>query len=329
MFLTLPGTHLVAQDINESTFGSALEEIVVSGYRRVSPLELGTSLTLLDRETISLATVAHFEELVQMVPNMNLSGEGSRAKYFQLRGVGEREQYEGVPNPSIGYVIDDIDLSGVGGVASLYDIQQVEVLRGPQSARYGSSALAGMIYMRSVDPVDDASVNVEVTGGSDDLLSAALAAGGQLADKLNGRFSINRLESNGYRDNTFLGRSDTNGREELTARGKLLWSFGDDWQALLTGLFMEFDNGYDAFTVNNDDITETDKPGADSQETRAASLRISGPINDRLNFVSITSLADSDILFSYDGDWGMTGSGRATVITSTTSNTLTPVSAIA
>ena len=307
MFLTLPGTHLVAQDINESTFGSALEEIVVSGYRRVSPLELGTSLTLLDRETISLATVAHFEELVQMVPNMNLSGEGSRAKYFQLRGVGEREQYEGVPNPSIGYVIDDIDLSGVGGVASLYDIQQVEVLRGPQSARYGSSALAGMIYMRSVDPVDDASVNVEVTGGSDDLLSAALAAGGQLADKLNGRFSINRLESNGYRDNTFLGRSDTNGREELTARGKLLWSFGDDWQALLTGLFMEFDNGYDAFTVNNDDITETDKPGADSQETRAASLRISGPINDRLNFVSITSLADSDILFSYDGDWGNDG----------------------
>ena len=69
--------------------------------------------------------------------------------------MGEREQYEGAPNPSVGYIIDDIDLSGIGGVASLYDIRQVEVLRGPQSARYGSSALAGIIYMRSVDPAGE------------------------------------------------------------------------------------------------------------------------------------------------------------------------------
>lgn len=282
----------------------ALEEVVVSGYRQTSPIELDSSLSLFDRQTLQQATVEHFEELVQMVPNMNLSGEGSRARYFQLRGVGEREQYEGAPNPSVGYIIDDIDLSGIGGVASLHDIQQIEILRGPQSARYGSSALAGMVYMRSQDPPAERSANAELTTGNDDLLSFSAAAGGALAPDLNGRVSLNHIESNGFRDNVFLGRNDTNGRDELSARGKLRWTFASDWEALLTGLFMDFDNGYDAWTVNNDDIVHSDHPGRDSQRTRAGSLRLKGPLNQDVDFVSISSLADSDILFSFDGDWG-------------------------
>ncbi|MEE8495788.1 MAG: TonB-dependent receptor, partial [Xanthomonadales bacterium] len=236
--------------------------------------------------------------------NMNLSGEGSRARYFQLRGIGEREQYEGAPNPSVGYIIDDIDLSGIGGVASLYDVQQIEVLRGPQSARYGSSALAGVIYMRSIPPAEQTSMNVELTAGNDGLFSIGAAVGGRLSDRSSGRISLHHFESNGFRDNGYLGRDDTNGRDELTARGKLQWSFANDWNALLTGLYMDFDNGYNAWTVRNDAVTSSDKPGRDSQETRAGSVRLSGPLNDGFDLVSITSMADSDILFSYDGDWG-------------------------
>jgi len=300
----LPGALFSAESANELQPGTVLEEIIVSGYRLTSPLELDTSLTLFDRETIQLSTVEHFEELVQMVPNMNLSGEGSRARYFQLRGVGEREQYEGAPNPSVGYIIDDIDLSGIGGVASLYDIQQIEILRGPQSARYGSSALAGIIYMRSVDPAEEASADAELTAGDDGLFSVAAAVGGALSQSVQGRLSINHFESNGFRDNAYLERDDSNGREELTARGKLKWSSGAGWEALLTGIYMDFDNGYDAWTVHNDDIMHSDKPGQDSQKTKAGSLRFEGPLNSKLDLVSITSLADSDILFSYDGDWG-------------------------
>jgi outer membrane cobalamin receptor len=302
--LALPGVLLSAEHSEDGTPETILEEIVVSGYRMSSPLETDASLTLFDRDAINQASIEHFEELVQLVPNMNLSGEGSRARYFQLRGVGEREQYEGAPNPSVGYIIDDIDLSGIGGVASLYDIGQIEVLRGPQSARYGSSALAGLVYMRSVDPTETSSTGIELTAGNDGLMSIAAAIGGAVSDNLNGRFSINRFESDGFRDNASLGQDDTNGREELTARGKLNWSFENGWEALLTGLYMDFDNGYDAWTVNNNDVIHTDNPGRDTQETIAASLRVKGPVNHRMDFVSITSLADSDILFSYDGDWG-------------------------
>ena len=122
-----------------------LEEVVVAGFRQSTTLELDSSITVLNRETIESASLQHFEELIALVPNMNFSGDGARARYFQMRGIGELEQYEGAPNPSIGFIVDDIDLSGVGGISSVFDINQVEVLRGPQATRFGASALAGLV----------------------------------------------------------------------------------------------------------------------------------------------------------------------------------------
>jgi iron complex outermembrane receptor protein len=284
--------------------GDLLEEVVVSGYRQTAALEADTSLTVLDEATISAAAIANFEELVPLVPNMNLSGEGSRARYFQLRGVGEREQYEGAPNPSVGFFIDDIDLSGIAGVANLFDISQVEVLKGPQSARYGASALAGVVYMRSADPTEETTTRAEIIAGSDGLFSASAAVGGALSQSVQGHISVSGLEQDGFRRNVYLDRDNTHGREELTARAKLNWDIAEDWSALLSTLFMDFDNGYDGFTVTNDDHMQSDHPGQDVQQTAAASLRVNGMLSNEVEFTSITGYADSDILYSFDGDWG-------------------------
>lgn len=279
------------------------DELVVSGYRPANSRELGTSISVIDNQSVARATVSGFEQVVQLVPNMNFSGEASRARYFQLRGVGEREQYEGAPNPSVGFVIDDIDLSGIGGVASTFDIRQVEVLRGPQSARYGSSALAGMIYMQTEQPDDAFSLHSELTGGSDDTRAIGLAVGAGLTDRLAGRLAIHRYQDNGFRDNLYLGRDDTNGRDELTVRGKLNWDIRDGWSALLTVLMADFDNGYDAWSLRNNNKVWSDQPGRDEQNTQAASLRIRGPLYDSADLVSITTVADSDIVFGFDADW--------------------------
>jgi outer membrane receptor for ferrienterochelin and colicin len=101
-----------------SAASGPLEEVVVSAFRRSTALELSASVSVLDQAEIAGATLQHFEELIALVPNMNYSGDGSRARYFQLRGIGELEQYEGAPNPSVGFIVDDIDLSGVGGVST-------------------------------------------------------------------------------------------------------------------------------------------------------------------------------------------------------------------
>ncbi len=298
--LALLSSSLAAQEESDKL----LEEIVVSGYRLATPLETDGSITVLDQATIERATLANFEELVPLVPNMNYSGEASRARYFQLRGIGEREQYEGAPNPSVGFYIDDIDLSGIGGVASLFDIAQVEVLRGPQSARYGASALAGVVYMRSTDPGEEPRVDAEFTAGGDGLFKIAAAAGGALAETVQGHVSLGKLQQDGFRDNPYLGRDDTNGRDELAARAKLNWDISEEWSALLTGLYMDSDNGYDGWTVLNGDVLQSDHPGKDEQQTSAASLRVTGRLNRAVEFASISSYADSDIFFSYDGDWG-------------------------
>jgi outer membrane receptor protein involved in Fe transport len=281
-----------------------LEEIVVSALREKPVAELDASISVLDRETIESGALEHFQELIQLIPNMNLSGEGSRARYFQLRGIGELEQYEGAPNPSIGFIVDDIDLSGVGGISNLFDIQQLEVLRGPQATRFGANAIAGLVYVQSADADEQSGLNAQIMLGNDETRATGISVGGALGEGLNGRFSVHHFAGNGFYDNASLGVEDSNQRDELVGRGKLKWDLGNDWSARLTGLFANFNNGYDAWSPQNGRITYADNPGRDEQKTMGASLKFSGPLNAKTDFVSISGYASSDILFSYDGEWG-------------------------
>ena len=281
-----------------------LEEVVVSEFRQSSQLELDSSITVLNRETIQSASLQNFEELIALVPNMNFSGDGSRARYFQMRGIGELEQYEGAPNPSIGFIIDDIDLSGVGGISSVFDIQRVEVLRGPQATRFGASALAGLVYMQSAEPKSDFSLNAEVLAGNDQTFAAGVAVGGRITESLNGHFSLDRYRSNGFYDNVSLGIDDSNERDEWTGRGKLLWDIGKGWEAKLSVLHANFDNGYDAWSPENGRVTFSNNPGRDEQQTSGGSLKLTGPISTSIDFASITGYASSDVNFSFDGEWG-------------------------
>jgi iron complex outermembrane receptor protein len=284
-----------------------LEEIVVTADFRESPIEeLPISVTVLDREELRATTQQHFEEAIRRVPNLNLSGEGSRARYFQLRGVGELEQYDGAPNPSIGFIIDDIDFSGLGSVGTLFDIDRVEVLRGPQGTRYGSNALGGLVYMRSESPSDVLSADVEATAGSDGTDGLGAAFGGPIGDELGFRVSAQTYENNGFRDNVLLGRDDTYGRDELTARGKLAWSPSDDVRVDFTGLYIDVDNGYDAWAIDNGFTTYSDDPGRDAQQSAAGSVRVLAEL-ERVDVVSITGFADTDAVFSFDADWGNAG----------------------
>ncbi|MDP6994343.1 MAG: hypothetical protein QGF87_08295, partial [Woeseiaceae bacterium] len=73
----------------------AVDEIVVTAdYRGRPAADIPTSITLLDAETISGTAIQHFEELIGGLANLNWSGDGHRARYIQIRGVGERSQYQ-------------------------------------------------------------------------------------------------------------------------------------------------------------------------------------------------------------------------------------------
>ena len=284
-----------------------LEEIVVTAdYRERTAAELPASISVLDERTINAAAVQHFEELIQLIPNLNWSGDGNRARYLQIRGVGELEQYEGAPNPSVGFLIDDIDFSGIGTIATLFDIQQIEVLRGPQGSRYGANALGGLVYMQSVAPTEEFSGRAKVDAGSDGVFSTGIALGGPLTDdnSLGYRISAHHFQGNGFRDNSYLGRDDTNNREETTLRGRLRWQASDNWTLDFTAMFSDIDDGYDAFAIDNSLTMLSDKPGKDAQESIGTAVKATWDGADAYSLTSITTYANSDIDFSFDADWG-------------------------
>src|SRR5687767_9725798 len=164
MLLAAPLTSTAVA--GEAASDTILEEVIVTGTLRAQPLgEVPASVTVLDSGTLRDAGQQHFQDVLALVPNLNWAGGTSRPRYFQIRGIGEREQYEGAPNPSVGFLIDDIDFSALGMPASLFDVERVEVLRGPQGTRYGANALAGLIVMRGRDPQDQLGFATEASIG--------------------------------------------------------------------------------------------------------------------------------------------------------------------
>jgi outer membrane receptor protein involved in Fe transport len=285
-----------------------LEEIVVTASLRPAPAsEVPASITVLDAALLRSAGLQHFADVVGLVPNLNWSGGTSRPRYFQLRGIGELEQYQGAPNPSVGFLIDDIDFSGVGMPATSFDVDQIEVLRGPQGTRYGANALAGLINIRTTDPHPERELRTELTAGEDGMTGVALVAGGavELAGDESGawRFSAQQARSDGFRRNRYLGRDDTNARDELTLRGKLRLQPLAGWQVDLAALYADLDNGFDAFAPDNSFDTLSDRPGRDAQRAGGASARVAVDL-DAASLLSTTALASSDSVYSFDGDWG-------------------------
>jgi outer membrane receptor protein involved in Fe transport len=288
--------------------GEVLEEIVVTASLRPSlALEFPASTTVLDAAALQSAGLQHLQDVLGLVPNLNWSGGTSRPRYFQLRGVGELEQYQGAPNPSVGFLIDDIDFSGVGMPATSFDVEQVEVLRGPQGTRYGANALAGLINVRTRAPRPEQELHTEFSAGDDGLWSAGLVAGGAVGvgagDGGAWRFAAQQSRSDGFRHNRYLGRDDTNGRDELTLRGRLALEPVEGWRLGLTLLHADLDNGFDAFAPDNSFHTLSDRPGQDAQRSSGAAARFGGEVG-AATLQSITAFADSDIVYSFDGDWG-------------------------
>ncbi|MGI9262682.1 MAG: TonB-dependent receptor, partial [Woeseiaceae bacterium] len=280
------------------------EIIVTADYRGIPVADAPASITVLEAATINQLAVQHFEELIGNLPNLNWSGDGHRAKYLQIRGVGELAQYQGAPNPSVGFVVDDIDFSGIGGIATLFDIDRIEVLRGPQGTRYGSNALAGLIYMQSTDPGDTFSGRLNLLLGDDDALGGGIALGGPVGETAGYRVSAHHYESNGFRANPYLGREDTNGRDETSFRARLNWTAGNNWAFKLTGMLSDVNDGYDAFAIDNSLTVLSDKPGKDAQRSLGASFNIDWDGSSRFRITSVSSVVDSEIDFSFDADWG-------------------------
>ncbi len=290
----------------DDTQAPHLDEVVVHASLLKENVEaLPTSVTVLDAQTLEAAGVQHFEDVLGLIPNLNWAAGTSRPRYFQLRGIGELDQYQGAPNSSVGFLLDDIDFSGVGMPATLFDTQQVEVLRGPQGTVYGANALAGLISVRTRDPQPKWEFSSEATGGDYGTYGAGAVFGGPLGGPDAAfRLVAQNYKSDGFRRNVFLNQDSTNGYDETTLRGKIHWGVTDELQLDLAAMYVNLDNGYDAWSIDNSRLTQSDDPGKDSQLSRAAAVHLQYSGLGSVVIQNITTLADSSVVNSFDGDWG-------------------------
>ncbi len=282
--------------------------IVSADFRPNEAQDTPVSLTQIDSEIIESRGAQHIEDLLNLAPNVNVSSGAARGQYFQIRGIGERSQFSAPINPSVGLLIDGIDFSRTGGAATLFDIESVEILRGPQGTIYGTNALAGVINMNSTEPSNEFDMHVETGIAEYNTRNVGVAVGGPLVeDTLLGRFSIYSHQSDGYMDNDFLGRDNTQDQDEVTARGHLKWLVNSDLTVDLNLLHLDIDNGYDAFTLDNSRNSLSDMPGEDSQHTSAIALKTDYRANSALQLQSSLTYVQSDLTYSYDADWTYPG----------------------
>ena len=281
-----------------------LEEVIVTADFYDSTLNsIPSSITLIDSAAIEQRNASHLEDLFGLAPNVNFATGASRGRFIQIRGIGERSEFIEPVNYSVGVLIDGIDFTGISTAASTLDIQQVEVLRGPQGTLYGANALAGLINMVSNGPTEQTEGNLQVTLGNYDTRTFSGAVGGALTDAVGYRIAAQSTKSDGYTRNSFLNRDDTQNIDETTIRARLDWDVSEQLDIGITAFYADIDNGYDAFSFESNRVTRSDEPGNDRQETKAFAITTDWLISDGLRLDTVVSHASSDIEYSYDEDW--------------------------
>lgn len=209
----------------------ALEEVVVTARKREETL-LNAPVTenAFTQQTIESAGIESPRDFVAMVPNMTLvEVQNVGNSFITIRGISQARNSE----PSVAVLVDGVlETNPYEFDTELTDIQEIEVLKGPQGALYGRNAIGGAILIRTADPADHFEGAAKVGVGNGVSEKAQLAVSGPIdADgKLRYRASVNFYNTDGYLDNTYLDRKADPYRD-YAARVRLLWRPSDQWSA--------------------------------------------------------------------------------------------------
>lgn len=280
---------------------------VVGDFQKQTITETTRSIAIVDENAMQQRASRHLQDVLNSVANVNFSGGSNTARFIQIRGIGERSQFVDAINPSVGLVIDGIDYSGLGSAATLFDIGQVEVYRGPQSGRFGVNGLAGMVLLESNQPTDVTSGEWLLGVGNYAETTVAGSIGGSLGALGNARLALMKFDQDGYTENTFLNRDDTEQRDEFTARLSLDTPLNADWLLKTRIHKVDVDNGYDAFSLENDRTTLSDEPGFDRLNSTATRLQLNYSGFEGITVETSVNVLTADKDYAFDEDWTYVG----------------------
>ena len=279
---------------------------VFSSLRQVNEGDLAASAVIFNDE-LKIMEGQHFSDLLLRVPNLNYAGGSSRPRYFQIRGEGSVSRYadQGPPSPYVGLVLDGMDLSELGMITPLFDMQQVEVLMGVQTSLFGASASSGLINFKTNDPTDEEGGYFMTQFGSYNTYTTGLVYNLPFENGWKLRLVGHSNVSDGYKENVALGNNYSSAdKNETSLRAKILKE-GDLITQKYTMIYSDFDNGYDNWAPDNntDNITYSDNPGKDSQESKIFIADYKYDLGEQIVDFNV-GISNNETLHSYDSDWG-------------------------
>jgi iron complex outermembrane receptor protein len=316
----------------------SLEKITVTAQKRTQSIQdVPISIATLNGEQFE-NIFSGGEDIIALavrVPGLYAETSNGRvAPRFYIRGLGNTD-FDLAASQPVSIVMDDVVKENVILKSfPLFDIEQVEVIRGPQGTLFGRNTTAGIIKFDSVKPSDDFDAYVKLGVGNLGTINFEGAVGGSLAEDLSGRFSVLSQDRDEWIDNNFTGQKDVmGGFDEKAWRGQLAFAPSEDFSALLSVHGRELDGTASVFRANvltkgSNDLNQNfdrdsvyydgdiDGNGADNNpqtyENYGASLKLEFGLED-MSFTSITALEKAEGSSLGDIDGGVTLSEAADI----------------
>jgi iron complex outermembrane recepter protein len=268
-----------------------LEEIVVTARKRDESFrDVPVTINVFTEAQIESAGIQKPADFIALVPNMTLvETQNAGNAFVVLRGISQARNSE----PSVAVLVDGVlETNPAEFNQELFDIKQIEVLKGPQGALYGRSAIAGAIIIRTKDPADAFEGTIKLGLGNGSAIRAQAGISGPMTDTIKYRASVNYYDTDGYIPSTFLG-GKADPVKDYAGRLRLIGTPSDtfSWDLRLAAERLETKalyfvipradetNAFDTlFTpANANDVTspiQTDNAGENNRDVYNASLKL-------------------------------------------------------
>jgi len=280
-------------------------DIIVTAQKQPEKLQdVPISLTSLSQEDIKDAKIDSFRDVAANTPNF-FSTVSDRAFNFQtIRGLGNANF---LVRDSIGFFIDDVPYENVHQLlpGALFDLERVEVLRGPQSTLYGRNSQAGVVNVISRKPTNSPDISLGASYGNFNQRQLEFSASDAvIKDKLKFRIAGIYDARDGFTENTFLDE-DANNLSSIGGRANVVWTPADNWNISFNATGAANNDGDNTYVpIDQEDPfeTELDIPGNTDLSINTQSLRI-GYEGTGFKLTSITARNGSNLNYNADGDY--------------------------
>ena len=227
-----------AQEAGDST-DSGLTDIVVTAEKRVSSAQkTPIAMTAVDAAGLAANGVTDVNALANVAPTLNIAQNNANT-LITIRGVSSRD-YTETGDPAVAVSIDNFYLQrAVGLNAAMFDVERVEVLRGPQGTLYGRNATGGAVNISSAKPIDKFELNAALEAGNYGAMNAEGAVNVPITSTLAVRVAGAKRTHRGYRDNGDVTRGDD--QDDTGARIHMQWKPSSAFTALVTGEYVKQD----------------------------------------------------------------------------------------